>query len=53
MSQEIKEKIRSVKHELKEIENEGGWYVVALQNELERLQKKEERSEKRIKGNNS
>lgn len=53
MSQKIKEQIRSVKHELKEIESEGGWYVIALQNELERLRQKDDRNEKKGKRNDS
>lgn len=53
MSRKIKDRINSVENQLKEIELEGGWVVEALKNELKRLQKKEERSEKRIKRDNS
>jgi len=53
MEGKIKQRINSVKDQLKEIELEGGWVVEALQNELKRLEKKEERIEKRIKRDDS
>lgn len=53
MNQAIKEQINSIQVELKEREGEGGWLVEALKTELIRLQKKDERSKKRVKRNDS
>lgn len=50
---QIKERINTIQQDLKGREHEGGWLVEALKTELTRLQKKDERNEKRIKGDDS